>query len=92
LSFSIHNISLSHHEAGNFFIALHVRQEKLLIFNDVRRQFNEAAVGIDLHGLSDFFEGLIGGIVAVDEYRNSEVYSRASRFYRLAICHGASNA
>jgi hypothetical protein len=44
---------------GDFFITFHVRQEQLLFFHNMGRKVNEAAIGIDLHGLGDFLEGLV---------------------------------
>ena len=41
-------------------------------------KLNQAAIGIDCHGLGDFLEGRAGFIVSVNKYGNSDVYSRGS--------------
>src|SRR4029077_4628643 len=78
LDFSIHIAPRGHHVAGHFFIRLHVRQKERLFFHYGRRKLDEAAIGVDRHGLGDFFERLAGFIVAVDEYGNSDLNSRGS--------------
>lgn len=77
--------------AGHFFIRLHVRQQERLLLDDGSRKLDEAAIGVDRHGLGDFFEGRAGFIVTVDEYGNSDVYPRGSLPCNFAFCHDTLN-
>lgn len=92
LGLSIHNVAQGYHSAGNFFIGLQVRQEKRLFLDNGGRELNEAAIGIDGHGLSDFFEGWSGFIISVDKDGNSDVYSRGSVPCNFGIRHKAHKA
>jgi len=77
--------------AGYFFIRLQVRQQKRLFFDNGRRKLNEAAIGIDQHGLGDFFKGRTEFIISVDKHGNGDVYSRSSVPCNFAFRHGAHN-
>jgi len=49
-----------------------------LFFDNGSRELHEAAIGIDLYGLSDFLEGRAGFSISVDEHGDGDADSRGS--------------